>query len=46
MQSISVFFDIAKFANFQRKNADDSRTQRLFHVINIFFRLSLGKKEL
>ena len=44
MQSISVFFDIAKFANFHWKNSDYSRTQRLFHVINIFFRLSLGKK--
>ena len=43
MQSISVFLDIAKFANFQWKNADVSRTQGLCHVIHIFFGSSLGK---
>ena len=44
MQSISVFLDIAKFANFQEKNTDVSRTQRLFHVNNniIYFGSSLG----
>ena len=43
MQSISVFFDIAKFSNFRSKNADISKTQGLFHVTNIFFVSSLGK---
>ena len=43
MQSISVFLDIAKFADFLRKNADVSRTQEVRHVIHIFFRSSLGK---
>ena len=43
MQSISVFLDIAKFANFQWKNADVSRTQGLCHVIRILFGSSLGK---
>ena len=43
MQSISVFLDIAKFANFQWKNADGSRTQGLCHVIRILFGSSLGK---
>ena len=43
MQSISLFSDIAKFADFQIKNADVSRTQGLCHVIHIFFGSSLGK---
>ena len=43
MQSISVFLDITKFANFWWKNADVSRTQRLCHVIQIFFESSPGK---
>ena len=43
MQSTSVYLDIAKFANFKWKNPDVSRTQGLFHVINIFFGSSLGK---
>ena len=43
MQSISVFLDIAKFADFRLKNADFSEIQVLFHVINIFFGFSLGK---
>ena len=42
MQSISLFSDIAKFADFQSKNADVSRTQGLCHVIHIFFGSSLG----
>ena len=37
MQSISVFLDIAKFADFRRKNADVSRTQGVCHVIHTFF---------
>ena len=43
IQSISVFLDIAKFADFRCKNADVSRTQRVCHVIHIFFGSSLGK---
>ena len=43
MQSISVFLDIAKFADSQWKNADVSRTQRVCHMIHIFFGSSLGK---
>ena len=39
MQSISVLLDIAKFTDFQGKNADVSRTQGLFQVINIFLDL-------
>ena len=42
-KSISVFLDIAKFADFGRKNADVSRTQGLCCVIQIFFGSSLGK---
>ena len=37
MQSLSVFLDIAKFADFWWKNADVSRTQGVHHVIHIFF---------
>ena len=33
MQSLSVFLDIAEFADFWWKNADVSRTQRICHVI-------------
>ena len=40
---MSVFLDIAKFANFRRKSADVSRTQTVCHVIHIFFGSSLGK---
>ena len=43
MQSISVFLDIAKFADFRRKNADVSRTQEVRHVIHMFFRSPLAK---
>ena len=39
MQSISVFLDIAKFADF-------SRTQRVCHVIHIIFGSSSGKVSL
>ena len=41
MESISVFLDIAKFADI--KNVDISRTQGLSHVIHIVFGNSLGK---
>ena len=43
MGYISVFLDIAKFADFQYKNADVSRTQGVCHVINIVFGASLCK---
>ena len=43
MQSISLFFGIAKFVDFQLKNADVSRTQGVCHVIHIFFGSSIGK---
>ena len=42
-QSISVFLDIAKFSDFQWKNADVNRTQGVCHLIHIFFGSSLGK---
>ena len=40
---MSVFLDIAKFANFQWKNADVSMTQGLCHVIHMLFGSSLDK---
>ena len=43
MESISVFLDIAKFADFWLKNADVSRSQGVRHVIHIVFGTSLGK---
>ena len=43
MQSIFVFLDKTKFADFRLKNADASRTQGMFHTIYIFFGSSLGK---
>ena len=43
MQSISVFLDIAKFADFRLKNADVSRSQGASHVIHIIFASFLGK---
>ena len=44
MKSISVFLDIAKFANFRWKNADVSKTHHgVYHVIIIFFGSYLGK---
>ena len=43
MQSIPVFLDITKFADFQCNNADVSRTQRVCHVIYRFFGSSLGR---
>ena len=43
MQPMSVFFDIAKPADFWWKNADVSRTQAVRHLIHIYFGSSLGK---
>ena len=43
MQSISVFLDITKVADFRWKNADICRMQGVCHVIDIFFEYSLGK---
>ena len=43
MQSIPVFLDITKFADFRRKNADISKTQGACLVIEIFFGSSLAK---
>ena len=43
MESISVFLDIAKFADFRLKNADVSRTQGVCHVIHKIFGSSLSK---
>ena len=46
MQSISVFFDVTKVADFSWKNADISRTQGVCHMIYIIFGSSLGKVKL
>ena len=43
MQSLFVFSNIGKFADFRRKNADFSITQEVCHVIDTFFGSSLGK---
>ena len=43
MQSISVFLDVAKFADFQCKNADVSRSQGVSRVIHIYFESFLSK---
>ena len=43
MQSISVFLEMARFADFWIKNADVSRIQEVCHVIHIFFGSSLCK---
>ena len=37
MQSISVFRDMTKNVDFQVKNTDVSRTQKVYHVIYTFF---------
>ena len=44
MQSISVFLEIAKFADFQWRYPDVSRTQEMCHMIHIFFGFSLEVK--
>ena len=43
MQSISVFLDIAKFANFAVKNVYISGNQGVFHMTYMYFESSLGK---
>ena len=43
MESISVFLDVTKVADFRLKNADVTRTREVCHVIYIFFGFSLGK---
>ena len=43
IQSLSVFLDIAKFADFAWKNTDVSRTQGECHVVYILFGSSLSK---
>ena len=43
MQSISVFLDIAKFAEFQLNYVDVSRTDGVCHMIHTFFGPSFGK---
>ena len=43
MQPMSVFLVTAKFTDFRRKNTDVSRTEKVSHVIHIFFESSLGK---
>ena len=43
MESIPVFLDTTKFADFPQKNSVVSRTQRVCHVIHIVFESSLGK---
>ena len=43
MQSLFVFSDIAKVADFHRKNADVSRTQGVCHMIHTFFGSFLGR---
>ena len=37
MQSVSVFIDITKVADFSWKNADVRRTQGVCHVIHVYF---------
>ena len=37
MQSVSVFLDVTKFSDFQRKNADVSRAQGVRPVVYMFF---------
>ena len=43
MQSISVFLDVIKVADFPQKNADVSRALEVAHVMYIFSGSSLGK---
>ena len=43
MESIYVFLDIAKLADFLWKNDAVGRTQGVWHVVHIFFRSSLCK---
>ena len=43
MQSVSIFLDIAKSADFRGKNANVRETERVCHVIHIFLESYLGK---
>ena len=43
VQSIFLFLDITKVADFWWKNADISRSQGVCHMIYIFFGTFLGK---
>ena len=43
MQSMSVFADIANFADIRWKNTDVSRTYKVCHVIHVVFESSLAK---
>ena len=43
MQSISVFLDMTKVADFRQENADVTRAEGLCQVIYIFFGFSLGR---
>ena len=43
MQSITVFFDIAKFADFHLENFDVRRIQGVYHVIHTIFGSTFGK---
>ena len=42
MQSISVFFDIGKFAEFWWRNAEISSNQEWYHMIHVLFESFLG----
>ena len=42
-KSVSVFLDIAKFADFWWKNADVGRTKGVCHMIHISFGSPFGK---
>ena len=42
MQSITVYYDITKIADFRRKKTYVSRTQVVCHVIYVFFGSRLG----
>ena len=46
MKSISIFLDIAKFANFWWKNAVVNKTQEVYHVIHVLFWSSLSIEQL
>ena len=46
MQSVTIFPDISKFANFPLKNADVSRTQGVCHVIYMLSGSSSGEVQL
>ena len=43
MQSIYVFLDVTKVADFRWKNPDFSKTEGVFHVIHTFIWAALSK---